>query len=1151
MVRQRFLLAAAFAATVACSLKGQVVWIGGFPDFSSNTASNWVGGTLPLGDGTEMLEFTDVSSSSFILNSNWAFNQVFVTSVVEDNANPKIVGSGTLTIGAGGIVVANDGDVLNTLEISTPVALSAAQTWDSAVDSQIIINGALTGSAALTLDTINSTETFEFNGASTMFTGPINVAGSYATVIVSNGSALGTGPVTLGDNTTLAVNTGSPIALGNALTLGNDTADGPTVTFGGQTNLSNPFATNLTLAGPVTLFEPDLVINIGQNTGLTITGGITGSEAVLAFDTPSETNANAIVDLQGAFTGITALTLDDGVSVILDGPDTSQSTNLTALVTNGSSYLGLGPAYVGNVANFFALIGSTEGQGSFQGSIGFDGGAMINETIDLTNFTNPNFVGLGSATTATIGPDAFIIPVGGDTAGGNMNNTPSAYQFGGGGGTLTVQTALSDGSFYVNVDDNGTVPNALSLTAGNAPLTLVLSGDLSYSGGTYVDGAVLIFNTPLPNFGSLYVGQGGFFEGGSTNTGYIGVTALSNYGPGSAQDFIALFSPDSTRGVIGFDVIGGGPNVIPDNISLIGLGTNVFLGTATSVQYTGTITPASGESGGAYNFAGVKGGAVTVESSLADYGGPSTVTIGLPEPLESFNLALGYPSVSSVTLSGDNSYSGGTILNSGILYVTNSSSLGNFSSVLQVPEPPEDSGRTGWAATLATSGAPVAIPNAIEISFAGLALNSGSGNLLSLTGQISDLVDQGPGELGVFGPVDISGNNTYTGGTIVSNAALEVDSDSGLGTGTVQATGSTLIFTSTAPMLSNLKLTSSTATFDGSPILDYLQMEASTINFEGATAFVDGVKGDDATSGNVINLGTGTQLTLSTDDDVDGSFDFNGAINGSAGSSVLLTGEGSINLHGASTYGGGTTIDVDTAAIASNNAAFGTGPVNLGTGSVVATNLGVTLTNPIVFGESSSAGLAGFGTFSPGGTLDFANGNGVDPGRALISAGSGGSYLPVPGALTIGGGTSVTFDVEGTYVFAMSDATGAAGSGYGTLNMPGETLTISATSMDPFVIVMLSFDPATAMAGMAQNFNSSTGYTWTLVSAGNIVGFTAGAFVVDFAGFQNSIGTGGFSVSQVGNDLELNFSPVPEPSTWLMMAGGLATLGAACRRRRG
>jgi hypothetical protein len=87
----------------------------------------------------------------------------------------------------------------------------------------------------------------------------------------------------------------------------------------------------------------------------------------------------------------------------------------------------------------------------------------------------------------------------------------------------------------------------------------------------------------------------------------------------------------------------------------------------------------------------------------------------------------------------------------------------------------------------------------------------------------------------------------------------------------------------------------------------------------------------------------------------------------------------------------------------------------------------------------------------------------------------------------------------------------------------------------------------------ANTFNSGQTYQWTLLAAtGGITGFTgSNQFFVDSSSyFLNGTSGGIFSVSVSGNDLMLNFTPVPEPSTWAMMASGLCALAAAVRRRR-
>jgi len=143
----------------------------------------------------------------------------------------------------------------------------------------------------------------------------------------------------------------------------------------------------------------------------------------------------------------------------------------------------------------------------------------------------------------------------------------------------------------------------------------------------------------------------------------------------------------------------------------------------------------------------------------------------------------------------------------------------------------------------------------------------------------------------------------------------------------------------------------------------------------------------------------------------------------------------------------------------------------------------------------------------------------------------------------------------GILQFSIMNAGGSVGTGYSTINAPSSNLNITAapgSSATEFTIQLVSVSPSTMQMGIA-TFNTTLPYSWTLLSAGSITGFTGSdQFTIDDTSlFQNSVGGGTFSVTDAGDNLMLDFTPVPEPSTWALMATGLCGLGVAMRRRRG
>jgi autotransporter-associated beta strand protein len=242
---------------------------------------------------------------------------------------------------------------------------------------------------------------------------------------------------------------------------------------------------------------------------------------------------------------------------------------------------------------------------------------------------------------------------------------------------------------------------------------------------------------------------------------------------------------------------------------------------------------------------------------------------------------------------------------------------------------------------------------------------------------------------------------------------------------------------------------------------------------------------------------------------------------------------GTVELKGANTYGGGTQVLGGT-LLANNNSALGLGGVTIGDRATLSVAPSILISNPLTL--SSGSTLSGFGTLTPVNGVYIGNGARVSPGSDF-NVGT----LSFNSALVLGTGGHMTFNIL--------DVSGSAGTGWDLLNVVGTPLNITASGANPFTIDLVSLSSDGA-AGPVSIFDATQSYSWTFAVADQINGFSADRFAINTTGFLNNLGGGTFLVTETGTGLAINFTPVPEPSTYVLMALGLGLVALFEYRRR-
>ncbi len=891
--------------------------------------------------------------------------------------------------------------------------------------------------------------------------------------------------------------------------------------------------------------------------------GSATDKATFTGTTPFTTVANnnvsrtlAALEFSASATQYTITNLTSGGAFTLSGQGIVNNSANTQIITNTRSFTFTNSADAGTNVLFNNNAGGTL---AFLGNSTATNATIANAgTLNISGLTASEIsIGSLSGTAGTINLGSKKLKTGGlntsttvasviSGAGGVLEKEGSGTLTLTGANTFTGGTTISSGTLQIGA--GGTAGSIAGNILNNAAMIFNRSNNLTYAGvisgiGTLTKlGAGILTLTGNHTFtGDTTISAGTLSIGSGGTTGSIAGNIIDN----SALRF------NRSNNLTYAGVISGSGTLQKSGAGVLSLtGANLYTGTTTIT--TGTLSIGDGGTFG--SVAGNIANSATLRFNRSDnlsYGGVISGTGALQKQ-----------GAGTVTLSGNNTYSGTTTISGGTLLLTGiKSGTGtttvNATTNLQIG----NAGVTGSIAGNIVDNGTVAFNRSDAFTYASVI--SGLGVLQQLGS-------------GVF---TLTGANTFTGGTTIASGTLQV----GAG-GTVGSIAGNVL--NNAAMIFNR---SNNLTYAGaiSGIGTLTKLGAGVLTLTGNHTFT----GDTTISAGTLSIGNGGTTGSMTGNIIDNTaLIFNRSDNltyaGVISSSGTLqkSGAGVLSLTGANLYTGTTTITAGTLSIGDGGTS-GSVAGNIVNSATLRFNRSDNLSYGGLISGTGALQKQGAGTLTLSGNNTYSGTTTISGGTLLLTgtkSGAGATTVNATTNLQIGNGGvtgSITGNIvdNGTVAFNRSDAFTYASviSGLGVLQQLGSgvfTLTgantfTGGTTIASGTLQVGAGGTVGSIAGNVLNnaamiFNRSNNLTYAGAISGIGTLTKLGAGVLTLTGNHTftgdttisagtlSIGNGGTTGSMTGNIID-NTALIFNRSDNLTYAGVISSSGTLQKQGAG